>query len=460
MRQTQRLSPLQIQTIKLIELPIQELEAAVEKELEENPVLEVEKSSEDGSAKRDVSLDEYKADDTPSWKLYVNNWGRDARPEYNTFSVKESFTQTLEEQLGYVNDLTERERKVASFLICSLDGGGYLRDPLEALVDQMAFYANIMTTDEEALKMLHLIQTFEPTGVGARDLRECMLLQLRAMPKKPSVENAIAILEQYYDEFTSRHFQKIISRLGLTEEEFKKAMTRISRLNPSPGGQVDDSYNDQAQQIVPDFILSYDNDILSFEMPRFAIPELKVSKKYEAMLQAANTDGSKEAREAAEFVRNKLNAAKWFIEAIKQRYNTLSKTMQAIIDFQHDYFVDGDETKLRPMVLKDIAEMTGFDISTISRVVNSKYIETHFGVYRLKYFFSEGIADVSGEEISTRSLKRVLQGLVDGEDKRHPLADEKLAQMMQERGYNIARRTIAKYRDQLGIPSAHMRRDI
>ncbi len=462
LRQTQRLSPLQIQTIKLIELPIQELEAAVQKELEENPVLEEDRSSksEEGvPQKRDVSLDEYKADDTPSWKLYVNNWGKDAKPEYNTFSVKESFTQSLQDQLGFM-DLTDHQKQVANYIICSLDGAGYLRTDIQKVVDDMALRASIFTTDEEAEEMLRVIQSFEPAGVGARDLRECMLLQLRAMPEKESVKNAISILEKFYNEFTSRHFQKIVSRMGLSEEDFRKAMTRIARLNPSPGGAVDDSYNDQAQQIVPDFILTCENDNIVFDMPRFSIPELKVSKKYEAIMQAAQTDPSKETKEAAEFVKAKLNSAKWFIEAIKQRYNTLSKTMQAIVDFQHDYFVDGDESKLRPMVLKDIAEITGFDISTISRVVNSKYIETHFGVYKLKYFFSEGIADKSGEEVSTRGLKKVLQELVDAEDKQHPLADEKLSQMMQERGYNIARRTIAKYRDQLGIPSAHLRRDL
>ena len=299
-----KLSPLQIQTIKLIELPIQELEQRIRKELEENPVLEEDTSLEDSKSK-DVSLDEYKADDTPSYKLYVNNYGKDERPQYNTFSVKESFTQSLMDQLGYC-DISEHERQVAAFLIGSLDDRGYLSSSIDKIVDDMAFRANIMTTDEEALRMLRVIQGFDPAGVGARDLRECLLLQLETDTSRLG-EISRTILRDYYNEFTSRHFQKIISRLGLSEEEFRDAVKRISKLNPSPGGQIDDSYNDQAQQIVPDFILNYENGTLSFDMPRFNIPELKVNRKYANILLQAASSEDREAKEAAAFVKKKLD---------------------------------------------------------------------------------------------------------------------------------------------------------
>ncbi len=461
LKQQQKLSPLQIQTIKLLELPIMELEQRIQKEIEENPVLEedTDKEKETEEAPKNVSLDEYKQDDTPSYKLYVNNYGRDERPQYNTFSVKESFSQSLREQLGFC-DLTPHQREVADFIINSLDDDGYLRRSLDSLVDDMEFRGGLKTDEKEVLDMLHVIQGFEPVGVGARDLRECLLLQLRSMKPSPETDNAIRIVRDCYDEFSNRHFQKILSRLNLTEDEFRAASKKIVRLNPSPGGQIDDSYNDQAQQIVPDFVLGYDNGEIHFDMPRFSIPELRVNKKYAEVLMRAEGATDKEAKEAATFVKKKLDSAKWFVEAIKQRHNTLTKTMQAIIDFQHDYFIDGDESHLRPMVLKDIAEMTGFDISTISRVVNSKYVETHFGVYPLKYFFSEGLADQEGNERSTRELKKVLQELIDEEDKRKPLTDDKLVDLMTKRGYAVARRTIAKYRDQLNIPTARLRKEL
>ena len=308
--------------------------------------------------------------------------------------------------------------------------------------------------------MLKIIQEFEPAGVGARDLRECLLLQIRLLKKTPAVENAQKILESYFSEFTNKHFQKIMSRMGINEVQMKEAMAKILKLNPSPGGQIDDSYNDQAQQIVPDFTLDYKDGELILSMPRFSIPELRVNRKYADILLEAANSSEREKKEAATFVKKKLDSAKWFIEAIKQRHNTLYSTMQAIIDYQHDYFIDGDETHLKPMVLKDIAEKTGFDISTISRVVNSKYIETHFGIYSLKYFFSEGLENQDGEEVSTRELKKALQECVDGEDKRKPLTDDQLVECLSDKGYKVARRTIAKYRDQLGIPKARLRREL
>ena len=463
LKQTQKLSPLQIQTIKLIELPIQELEQRIRKEIEENPVLDEEQPAETDSdeAPREVSLSEYKEDDSiPSYRLRSDNYNvKDERPQYSTFSVKESFTQSLQEQLGYRN-LSEHQYAVASFIIGSLDDDGYLRRSIDSIVDDLSFRANVVTDEQEVLDMLKIVQEFEPAGVGARDLRECLLLQIRNLRKCPEVENATLILKNHFNEFTNKHFQKIMSKMDITEEELKAAMAKILKLNPSPGGQIDDSYNDQAQQIVPDFVLEYKDGELNLSMPRFSIPELRVNKKYADILMEAANSSEREKKEAAAFVRKKLDSAKWFVEAIRQRHNTLSSTMQAIVDYQHEYFVDGDETNLKPMVLKDIAEKTGFDISTISRVVNSKYIETHFGIYSLKYFFSEGLENQEGEEVSTRELKKALQECVDNENKRKPLTDDELVDQMSDKGYKVARRTIAKYRDQLGIPKARLRKEL
>ena len=462
LKQTQKLSPLQIQTIKLIELPVQELEQRIRKELEENPVLDEDlpNEKEEDEAPREVSLSEYKEDDSiPSYRLRSDNYSKDERPQYNTFSVKESFTQSLQEQLGYRN-LTEHQYAVASFIIGSLDDDGYLRRSVDSIVDDLSFRANVETDEDEVLAMLKIVQEFDPAGVGARDLRECLLLQIKHCRKTPDIDNAKKILTNYFHEFTSKHYQKIMTRMNLSEEELKAAIGKILKLNPSPGGQIDDSYNDQAQQIIPDFRLEYNDGELKLSMPRFSVPELRVNRKYaDILIDAANTS-EREKKEAAAFVKKKLDSAKWFVEAIKQRHNTLSSTMQAIVDYQREYFTDGDEAHLKPMVLKDIAEKTGFDISTISRVVNSKYIETHFGIYSLKYFFSEGLENQEGEEVSTRELKKALQECVDNEDKHKPLTDDELVDKMTEKGYKVARRTIAKYRDQLGIPKARLRKEL
>ena len=460
LKQQQKLSPLQIQTIKLIELPIQELEQKVRAELESNPVLDDEPDPESEEERREVSIDSMKEDgDIPAYRLKVNNWGKDPRPEYNTFSVKEGFTQGLMRQLGFRN-LTPHEYEVAAFIIGSLDDDGYLRRDVETLVDDLAFRAGVETNEEEVERLLGVIQDFEPTGVGARDLRECLLIQLRQLHPTPEVQTAIRIVDECFQDLSNKHFQKIQSKLGITEDELKAAFGRIVKLNPSPGGTVDDSYEDQTGQIVPDFILDEHDGVLDFTMPRFNVPEIRVNKRYADMLLEAKGSSERAQKEAAAFVKQKLDSAKWFVEALKQRQNTLSKTMRAILDYQHDYFLDGDESNLRPMVLKDIAEATGFDISTISRVVNSKFIETHFGIFPLKYFFSEGMENSEGEEVSTRELKKALQECVDAEDKRKPLTDEQLVVEMSRRGYKVARRTIAKYRSQLGIPLARWRKEI
>lgn len=458
----QGLSPLQIQTIKLLELPMLELEQEIRRKLEENPVLEESSdSSEEGDeAPKNVSLSEYPTDDpTPSYKLYVNNQGRDAKPQYSTFSVKESFHQSLENQLGY-SKLDERSHSIALFIIGSLDDDGYLRRDLESLTDDIAFRLGIESTEEEVESILKVIQEFEPVGVGARDLQECLLLQINSLNPTPERELASVILTDYFPEFTKKHYQKIISKLDIDEDDLKGAIDEIVHLNPRPGGQIDDSYVEQAQQIVPDFLLEEKDGELIMTMPRFNIPELKVNKRYAEVLMNAATSSTREGKEAATFVKQKLDSAKWFVEAIKQRHNTLQNTMNAIVEFQKEFFLTGDETNMKPMVLKDIAEKTNLDISTISRVVSSKYIQTQFGIFSLKYFFSEGLMNSSGEEVSTREIKKVLQESIENEDKRKPLTDEELVSVLTDKGYKVARRTVAKYREQLNLPIARLRKEL
>ncbi len=463
MRQTQRLSPLQIQTIKLLELPTLELERRVQQELEENPVLDEavdeEKDPEDDSPKN-VSLSEYgNSDPTPSYKLYVNNQGKDEKPQYNTFSVKESLQQSLENQLGYCQ-LDERSMQIARFMIGMLEEDGYLRRDLESLSDDILFKLGIETNEEELEGILKVIQGFEPVGIAARDLQECLLLQLDVDNPTESQANARRIVEECFDALAKKHYSKISQKLNITEEQLKSAIDEIVRLNPKPGGQIDDTYSDQAQQIVPDFILELKDGVPVITMPRFNIPELRVNKNYAELLMQAASQSSRQEKEAISFVKSKLNSAKWFVEAIKQRQKTLQNTMNAIVAFQYDYFIDGDETKLKPMVLKNIADSTGLDISTISRVVNCKYVQTHFGIYPLKYFFSEGLVTKSGEEASTREIKAILTESIDSEDKHKPMTDEQLVDLLSAKGYNVARRTVAKYREQLKIPIARLRKQI
>ncbi len=455
-----KLSPLQIQTIKLLELPTLELEQRIKKELEENPVLDevAEREDPEEGAPKNVSLSEYPADDpTPSYKLYVNNHSKDERPQYNTFSVRESFQQSLLMQLGY-RKIDERVRSIATFVIGSLDDDGYLRRDIEALADDISFRLNIETSEQELEAILKIIQEFEPVGIGARDLQECLVLQMKAKNRTRAQEIALTILEEYFPEFTKKHYSKITSKLGISQDELKESIDEIVKLNPRPGGQLDDSYIEQAQQVVPDFVLEEKDGELIMSMPKFSVPELRVNKRYASLLE--HSANSKADREAASFVKQKLDSAKWFIEAIKQRQNTLQNTMNAIIDFQRDYFVDGDETKLKPMVLKNIAEKTGLDISTISRVVNCKYIQTHFGIFPLKYFFSEGLMTEAGEEVSTREIKKILVESIEQENKVKPLTDEELVSVLQQKGYIVARRTVAKYREQLNIPIARLRKEI
>lgn len=460
-KQIQKLSPQQIMTAKLIELPIQSLEQRVRQEMEENPVLEEDDSKESGENSREVSLSDYKEDDPiPSYRLRSDNYSKyDDRPKRETFSVQESFPQNLKEQLDF-RDLTPHQRDIANYIIYSLDDDGYLRRDIDKLVDEMAFRAGIETTDEEVESLLKVIQTFEPAGVGARDLRECLLIQLNTLKDSPVVEDARKIIRDHFSEFTKKDFNRIMAQTGMTPERLKTAMSRILKLNPTPGGQVSDAYSDHTQQVVPDFVLDVVDGEFVLTMPRFSVPEVKVNHKYADILMEASNSSERSKKEAATFVKKKLESAKWFVDALRQRHTTLMATMQAILDYQRDYFRDGDETKIKPMILKDIADKTGYDISTVSRVANSKYIETHFGIFPLKYFFSESIKNQAGEDVSTRELKKILQEIIDGENKQKPLTDDEIVDMMNDKGYNVARRTIAKYRDQLGIPKSRMRREI
>ncbi|MDD2491284.1 MAG: RNA polymerase factor sigma-54 [Bacteroidales bacterium] len=458
----QKLSPLQIQTIKLLELPTLELEQRIKKELEENPVLDegVDDEDRDENESGNLSLSDYSTEDQiPSYKLYTNNQGKDLKQEYNVFSVRESFHQSLISQLGF-SEMDEHSKAIARYIIGSLDDDGYLRRDTESLADDIAFRQGIVTDQNEVEQILAKIQEFEPAGIGARDFRECLLLQIDTKKPTPTQKMAKEILNDYFTEFTKKHYTKITSRMGITEDQLKGAIEEIVHLNPRPGGQIDDSYTEQAQQVVPDFLLEYKDGELIMTLPRFSVPELRVNKRYADLLVTSANSSSREGKEAATFVKQKLDSAKWFIEAIRQRHNTLENTMNAIVDFQKEYFVEGDETKLKPMVLKNIAEKTGLDISTISRVVNCKYIQTHFGIYPLKYFFSEGLMTESGEEVSTREIKNILASSIDVEDKKKPLTDEELVSVLSEKGYRVARRTVAKYREQLNIPIARLRKEL
>ena len=460
-KQIQKLSPQQIMTAKLIELPIQSLEQRVRQEIEENPVLEEDDSKERSENSREVSLSDYKEDDPiPAYRLRSDNYSKyDERPRRETFSVQESFPQNLTEQLQF-RSLSEHQNEVANYIIYSIDDDGYLRRTNDRLVDEMAFRAGIDTNEEEVEQMIKVIQSFEPAGVGARDLRECLLIQLNALTSTPVVEDAKRIISSYFQEFTKKDFNRIMSQTGMTSERLKAAMARILKLNPTPGGQVADAYDDHTRQVVPDFVLDVQDGEFVLTMPRFSVPEVKVNHRYADILMEAANSSERAKKDAASFVKKKLESAKWFVDALRQRHTTLMTTMKAILDYQREYFLDGDETKIKPMILKDIADVTGYDISTVSRVANSKYIETHFGIFPLKYFFSESIKNQAGEDVSTRELKKVLQEIVDGENKQQPLTDDEIVDLMKAKGYNVARRPIAKYRDQLGIPKSRMRREI
>jgi RNA polymerase sigma-54 factor len=477
----QKLSPQQIQMIKLLEIPTLQLEQRIKKELEENPVLEegpdegtnneqegleeeVSRENEQDQDQDEFSLDDYLNDeDIPSYRLSAKNYSKDDQKEEIPFSGGQSFHEHLESQLG-LRSLTEKQVVLAQYILGNIDEDGYLRRKLNAIADDLAFSMNISTDEDELLEILKVIQDFDPTGVGARDLQECLLLQIEAKDQSvPEITLARKILKYHFDEFTKKHYEKILARLNISEQNLKEALDEILRLNPKPGSSFSDPQNKSIQHIIPDFVLDNNDGELQLSLNARNVPDLRISQTYSEMLQsysASKNNATREQKDAVTFVKQKLDSAKWFIDAIRQRQNTLMLTMNAIINYQHKYFMEGDEKLLRPMILKDIADITGLDISTISRVANSKYIQTHFGIFPLKYFFSEGLQTESGEEVSTREIKKILEECIGGEDKRKPLTDERLAEILQERGYQIARRTVAKYREQLNIPVARLRKEL
>jgi RNA polymerase sigma-54 factor len=471
----QKLSPQQIQVIKLLEIPTMQLEQRIKKELEENPVLELESdnpaqvddsSSSDGEENKDVDNEEFSMDDyyedeeIPTYKLNTNNYSKDDKYIDVPFSVGTTFHEFLYEQLGMA-DFSDEDEPLAEYIIGNIDDDGYLRRDLTAISDDLAFNMNLDIPEEKLEKILLSIQDFDPPGIAARNLRECLILQLN---RKEGEEFDLAktIVKNYFEEFTKKHYDKIRTKLELTEEELKKGIDVVLKLNPKPGSSYSNPLNKSNQHIVPDFILDNLDGDLNLSLNQRNVPNLIINDTYTDMLRtmSENQKKQKNDKEAMLFVKQKMDSAKWFIDAIQQRQTTLLLTMSEIISFQKEYFQEGDETKLKPMILKDIAERTNLDISTISRVSNSKYIQTHFGIYPLKFFFSEGMQKDDGEEVSTREIKKILQECIENEDKHKPLTDEKLAQILKEKSYNIARRTVAKYREQLDIPVARLRKEL
>lgn len=471
----QRLSPQQIQLIKLLQVPTMELDARIKQELEENPALDegAEERDEDNSNDEedyneneenefdDFDVSDYFDDDTPDYKTQANNTSKDDEERGVPLSVEASYQDKLLEQL-HLLDLDDTQFQIADTIIGNLDESGYLNREIEAIVDDLAFSANISVTEEEVEEVLKVVQELDPAGIAARDLRECLILQInRKQDGNITLFTAKKILENFFEEFTKKHYDKIQKKLEIEDEDLKEAIAAIIRLNPKPGGSLRESAK-SIQQIIPDFMIMEMDGKLDLTINGRNTPDLKVSKEYETLLRnySEGAKTSKSDKDALLFVKAKLDGAKWFIDALKQRQNTLYTTMHAIMTYQYDYFLTGDEMYMKPMILKDIAEVVGLDISTISRVANSKYVQTSFGVFPLKYFFSESLSTDSGEEVSTREVKKILSEAIEAESKKKPLTDEHLAKLLNDKGYNIARRTIAKYREQLNIPVARLRKEL
>lgn len=469
----QKLSPQQIQLMKLLQVPTIELEQRIKEEIEINPALEEGRENEDEEfdqteeeeateTEEEFDISEYlDDDDTPSYQLSVQNKGRDEEERDIPFAAGKTFQDNLRSQVG-LKKLNNTEKIIALTIIGNLDESGYLRRELENITNDLAFSQNVNVETEEIEAVLGIIQTLDPAGIGARNLKECLLIQLeRKRSHNPDVKLAIKLLEEHFEAFTKKHYQRIIKKLDIKEEDLKEAIAEIVKLNPKPGSTAMES-NRAVNQIVPDFMIGVRDDELLLTINGRNAPELKVSRQYKEMLKgyAAAKKRDKGQKEAVMFVKQKIDGAKWFIEAIRQRQQTLLVTMNAIMQYQRAYFLTGDETNLRPMILKDIAEIVNMDISTVSRVANSKYVQTPYGTILLKWFFSESLSTVSGEEVSTREVKKILSEYVDAENKRKPLTDDKLAAILKERGYNIARRTVAKYREQLSIPVARLRKQL
>ena len=484
----QKLSPQQIQLMKLLQVPTANLEERIKEELEENPALELDEEKHDENAdelkdefnnneeedydEADGSEDEYENidisdyvhdgdDEVADYKLRDDNYPEDADRKELPYKNETGLYEQLQHQLGLLK-LDEKERKIAEHIIGSIDEDGYLRRETSAIVDDLAFRQNISATEEEVESVINRIQQFDPPGIAARNLQECLLIQLQRLKDEgKSVQTAILAIQKYFDEFTKKHYEKIQRGLNLNDDGLKEVMQQIIHLNPKPGTTVGE-VNKAESYVVPDFFIFNHNGKLELTLNSRNAPELRISEGYRDMLKEYDrgTKKDKRQKEAVLFIKQKIDAAKWFIDAIKQRQQTLTSTMAAIIDYQKDFFLTGDETALRPMILKDIAEKTGLDISTVSRVANSKFVQTEFGTYRLKFFFSESLTTDSGEEVSTREVKKILSDVIENENKRKPLSDERLTELLQEKGYNIARRTVAKYREQLNIPVARLRKEL
>ena len=448
--------------IKLLELPTMLLEQRVKQEIEENIVLEEnERKDEDGEQ---ISMDEYlREDDTPGYKARINNYSKDDKQRPVTLTEGLSLQEYLMEQLRYRN-LSDNERKVAEFLVGSIDEDGYLRRDMESISDDIAFSVGLEYSVAELERLLSIIHQLEPAGIGARNLQECLLLQMKQRRiDTPAKRMALKILSSHFEEFVKKHYEKLIARLGTNEDDFREAIEEIKHLSPKPGNLYSDSSLDAAPYIIPDFTIDYHDGQFDLALNSYNIPEVKINRRYVDMMRTmVASDGfiSEKDKEAVQFVKSKIDSAKWFISAIKQRHDTLMRTMQEILNFQKEYFKDGDKSKLRPMILKDIADRAGLDVSTISRVVNSKYAQTHFGIILLKSLFSEAMQTESGEIVSSYEIKNILQKCIDEEDKRHPLTDETLMNILNSKGYCIARRTVAKYREMLDIPVARLRKQI
>ncbi len=479
---SQKLSPQQIQLMKLIQLPTQAFEQRLQEELVENPALE-ESSKEDNYESDDyevntndddyddydndhidtgdINIDEYLSnDETPDYKYQTNNYSDDDEDKSSPFAAPISFHQDLINQLNTFI-LTDDERDIAEFLVGSIDDMGYIRRTTQDIVDDMAFTQGIYTDETTVERVLHLVQELEPVGVGARDLQECLLLQLKHKTPSDAVVLAINVIEQQFEAFSKKHYDKLLQKFDVSQQQLRKAIDEIEKLNPKPGGSFDGNQK-MVEHVVPDFTIRIVDGELELLLNGRNAPELHVSKEYQEMLQSykVTSEKSSSQKDAVQFIKQKLDSAKWFIDAIKQRQETLFVTMNAIMYYQQEYFLEGEENKLRPMILKDIADMVGLDISTVSRVANSKYVETPYGTKLIKEFFSESMTNDQGEEVSTIEIKNILQQVISEEDKKKPLPDDQLAEILKERGYPIARRTIAKYREQLDIPVARLRKKI
>ena len=474
----QKLSPQQIQLMKLIQLPTQAFEERLKQEIEENPALDTGKEEKDdfednladeyddaGTEKidaEDINIDEYLSDDEiPSYKTQANNYSADDDEKTVPYAAGTTFHQSLKNQLNTFR-LDEEERAIAEFLVGSIDDSGYIRRDILDLVDDLAFTANVFTTEEKVIAVLQrVVHRLDPIGVGARDLKECLIIQLKAKESNKTRTLTIAILDTAFDHFVKKHYKKLMEKFSISEDELKEVNTEISKLNPKPGSSYAGN-NKIAEQIVPDFTIKILDGELDLTLNARNAPELHVSREYNNMLKGykeANVK-SKSQKDAVFFIKQKLDAAKWFIDAIKQRQQTLLVTMNAIMHFQYDYFLTGDERKLKPMILKDIADKIDMDISTVSRVANSKYVSTPYGTKLIKEFFSESMKNDKGEDVSTKEIKKILETVISEENKKKPLTDQKLSEILKEKGYPIARRTVAKYREQLDLPVARLRKEI